>query len=219
MKKENENNEEEEKKISKPRLVYELYRQSPAFKALIKLSLYFLLCFVILIVVATAKGTSKDASEAEESNKTTAPVSSKSYRDILNDLLVGDAKFSYVVTNLDNKYYITYDYADNIESGLFESETTPLKKFVIKDNIVYEVVLNEEKENPELFLALKLEYININSLVDLLMNSKGLKMLEDDITLYKYDIDGVKIDVSVKSDNIVNIEIIDADTNYLIEIK
>lgn len=77
MKKENENNEEEEKKISKLRLVYELYRQSPAFKALIKLSLYFLLCFVILIVVATAKGTSKDASEAEESNKTTAPVSSK----------------------------------------------------------------------------------------------------------------------------------------------
>lgn len=137
----------------------------------------------------------------------------------MNDLLVGDAKFSYVVTNLDNKYYITYDYADNIESGLFESETTSLKKFVIKDNIVYEVVLNEEKENPELFLALKLEYININSLVDLLMNSKGLKMLEDDITLYKYDIDGVKIDVSVKSDNIVNIEIIDADTNYLIEIK
>ncbi len=219
MKKENENNEEEEKKVSKFRLVYELYRQSPAFKALIKLSLYFLLCFVILIVVATAKGTSKDASGDEESNKTTAPVSAKSYRDILNDLLVGNTKFSYAVTNLDNKYYITYDYADNIESGLFESETTSLKKFVIKDNIVYEVVLNEEKENPELFLALKVEYININSLVDLLMNSKGLKMLEGDATLYKYDIDGTIINVSVKSEKIVSIEIIDADTNYLIDIK
>lgn len=219
MKKENENNEEEEKKVSKIRLVYELYRQSPAFKALIKLSLYFLLCFVILIVVATAKGTSKDASEAEESNKTTAPVSAKSYRDILNDLLVGNTKFSYAVTNLDNKYYITYDYADNIQTGLFESETIPLKKFVIKDNKVYEVVLNEEKENPELFLALKVEYININSLVDLLMNSKGLKMLEGDATLYKYDIDGTIINVSVKSEKIVSIEIIDADTNYLIDIK
>lgn len=219
MKKENENNEEEEKKVSKFRLIYELYRQSPAFKALIKLSLYFLLCFVILIVVATAKGTNKDAGEAEESNKTTTSVSAKSYRNILNDLLVGEAKFSCVVTNLDNKYYITYDFADNIQTGLFESETIPLKRFVIKDNKVYEVVLNEEKENPELFLSLKLEYININSLVDLLMNSKGLKMLEGDVTLYKYDIDGTSINVSVKNESIVSIEIIDKETHYLIDIK
>lgn len=215
MKKKN-NNEEE--KISKIKYVYEAYRQSPAFKALIKLSLYFILCFVIIIVVATSGDLEKETKNDEDNVSTTTKVQ-KSYHDILNDLLISEKKFSYEITSGDDVYYISYELTNGVQSGLIETSSSSLKKFLIKDNIIYEVVLNEEKENLELFQTLNVNYINIYSLVDILSNNKSFKMLNDDETIYNYNVDNVDIAVTVKEEKIINLEILDSGIKYMISIN
>lgn len=210
--------EEKEEKVSKAKLFFEAYKQSSAFKASIKLCIYFLVCFLIIIVVAMSRGEEKGSSYEDEKSTTTV-VASKNYHDILNDLKNKNKTLTYEVTKGEVTYYISYSYKDSISTGLFETANEPIKKFIIKDNLVYEVVLHEEKENNELFKELKIDYININNLVDLLVSNKGLKMLEDNKTIYKYEIDGVDISVSVVEDIINNIQILDNDTTYKIDIK
>ena len=80
--------------------------------------------------------------------------------------------------------------------------------------------LNEEKLNMELFQELNLTYINIYSLVDLLSNHKSLKMLEDDQTIYIYNLETNKtINVTVREENITSIEIKEDTINYKITIE
>lgn len=206
-----------EEKVSRFRLIIELYKQSAAFKALIKLSLYFILCFTILIVVATASPKSKKESEDKTSPTTTEKI--KSYHDILTDVLSLNKTLSYTITNADKTYLINYDIKDNQISGLLESEGESLKRFTIRDNIIYEVVLNEEKENVELFKELNVDFINIYKLVDLLLNSKSVKMLQSDMVYHKYDIDTTNISVIEIDEMITNIEILSNNQKYVIEVK
>ena len=71
----------------------------------------------------------------------------------------------------------------------------------------------------ELFQELNLTYINIYSLVDLLSNHKSLKMLEDDQTIYIYNLETNKtINVTVREENITSIEIKEDTVNYKITI-
>ncbi len=72
----------------------------------------------------------------------------------------------------------------------------------------------------ELFQELNLTYINIYSLVDLLSNHKSLKMLEDDQTIYIYNLETNKtINVTVREENITSIEIKEDPINYKITIE
>lgn len=72
----------------------------------------------------------------------------------------------------------------------------------------------------ELFQELNLTYINIYSLVDLLSNHKSLKMLEDDQTIYIYNLETNKtINVTVREENITSIEIKEDTINYKITIE
>lgn len=217
--KKDEEKQTEEKEVSNLKLFWGAFRETHAFKSLIKLCLYFVMFFIIIIVVALSQ-TSNNESESHEKDEPTTTVVAKSYRELLDDLLTTDARFSYVVTDAEGKtYYISYEMVDGVESGLIETESEALKKFIIRDNIVYEVVLNEEHQNDLLFQALNTSYINIYSLVDILTNSKSYKMLENDSVLYKYEIDGVNISVSVRDEKIEGLEINDNSIKYDIEIK
>lgn len=219
-KEEKQTKQTEEQEVSTFKLFWRAFRETHAFKSLIKLCLYFVMFFIIIIVVALSQTDDKESDYNENDEAPSTTVVAKSYRELLDDLLNSNAKFSYVVTDTEEKsYYISYEIVDGIESGLIETENESLKKFIIRDNVVYEVVLNEERENDKLFQSLNLNYINIYSLVDILTNSKSYKMLEDDYTLYKYEIDGVNISVSVKEERIEKLEINDASIKYDIEIK
>ena len=131
-----------------------------------------------------------------------------------------EKKYNYEINYNDLKYIINYSTKDNVISGILETSQNILKKFSIKDNQIYELTLNEEKLNMELFQELNLTYINIYSLVDLLSNHKSLKMLEDDQTIYIYNLETNKtINVTVREENITSIEIKEDTINYKITIE
>ena len=194
-----------EEKISRRTLIREYFKQNPLTKDLIKLSFYLILFFVIIIVVSFAPEP-QEKSEERESTKTTENIKE-------------EKKYNYEINYNDLKYIINYSTKDNVISGILETSQNILKKFIIKDNQIYELTLNEEKLNMELFQELNLTYINIYSLVDLLSNHKSLKMLEDDQTIYIYNLETNKtINVTVREENITSIEIKEDTVNYKITI-
>lgn len=209
-----------EEKISRRTLIREYFKQNPLTKDLIKLSFYLILFFVIIIVVSFAPEP-QEKSEERESTKTTENIKEeKKYKDILVDTLKEEKQYNYEINYNDLKYIINYSTKDNVISGILETSQNILKKFSIKDNQIYELTLNEEKLNMELFQELNLTYINIYSLVDLLSNHKSLKMLEDDQTIYIYNLETNKIiNVTVREENITSIEIKEDTINYKITIE
>lgn len=211
------NEEEKDKKASKFKILVELYKQSPAIKALAKLFLYFIFFSIIISVVAlSGSNTSERDTPSLEDKKTTESVE-KSYRDILNETTLKNKKYNYEVINGEEKNIINYTIEESGLSGFYEKADSTIKKFIIKDNNVYEVVLKEEKENNSLFGDLNLNIINIYKLIELISNNKGLKMLEDDYIVYKYDLDNLIISVSVKNESITIIDVLENNIHYIIK--
>lgn len=213
MKKQNENNEEQ--KVSIFKIFRVNYKNNPPFKALVKLSLYFILFFVIILVVALSETPSNNPNTNKNSQESTEPVEQKTYREILNETLVNNKVVKYEI-NIDNKaYLIEYILDDNNFSGTIETEEG-ITKFVYKDNIVYEIKLNEEIVNDGLFNNLNFDYINIYSLLSIISSNKALKMINDDETIYNYELDNTKISVSVKDDKIIKIDIGEESNLYVV---
>ncbi len=216
MKKEEEKSEE---KVSKGKIIRTLYKENPAFKALIKLSLYFILFLVIIVVVGTSD-YQRDEKEESQKSVVTEPVKyPKKYQEILQDTIQDEKKFSYEVTHNEEKYLLTYELQEGIISGIYEDFNKVVKKFVIKENIPYEISLKEENENYDLFKSMNINYINIYNLIELLESNKALKMLEDEKILYKYELEGANITVTVAEEKINKIEINASEYLYTINIE
>lgn len=211
------NEEERDKKTGKFKIILELYKQSPAIKALVKLFLYFIFFSIIISVVALSGSNTKDKDTPSTEDKKTTESVEKSYRDILNDTTLKNKNYNYEVINGDEKSIINYTIEESGLSGFYEKADSTIKKFIIKDNNVYEVVLKEEKENNSLFGDLNLNIINIYKLIELISNNKGLKMLENDYIVYKYNLDNLEISVSVKNESITIIDVLENNIHYIIK--
>lgn len=213
MKKNNEE-KEEEKKPSKISLFFLYYKNVPAFKALIKLALYFIFFAVIISVVACNQDTIKQMDEkdkVEEKEKT-----SLTYKEMLDALLASDLKITYNIIVNDTEYRIDANYQEKSLSGMFRT-VNEIHEFKIKDDIVYEITLNEEKENMELLNNINLTYLLPDALITYLESNKATKMLSEGNTIYNYDIDATKYAVITTDDWINKIEITNELFKYVIE--
>lgn len=210
----NNNEENEEQKPSKIKLFGEYYKNVPGFKALVKLFLYFIFFAVIISVVACNQETVKQNNKeekTEEKEKVTL-----TYQEMLDALTTNNSKILYNITIGEESYRIDATYQDKILSGMFRTKDT-LHEFKIQNNLVYEIGLNEEKENATLFTNINITYLVPESLVNILENNKAIKMLEDDTIVYNYEIDGSKYRVVTKDNEINKIEITSTSFSYIIE--
>lgn len=213
MKKQNENKEEQ--KVSIFKIFRVNYKNNPPFKALVKLSLYFILFFVIILVVALSETPSRTTTTDKEKQESTEPVEQKTYKDILNETLVDNKVVKYEININDKIYFIEYTLDDNNFNGTIET-SEGITKFTYKDNIVYEIILNEEIVNDGLFKELNFDYINIYSLLSIISSNKALKMINDEETIYNYELDNTKISVTVKDNKIIKIDIEEESNLYII---
>lgn len=215
--KKNEVNEEEETKQSKLSLIFTNYKENPAFKALIKLSLYFLLFLIIIVVVSFGNTNISEENTPVEEEPTEQIVEPKSYKEMLNDVLIDNNSLKYEIKLNEEIYMLDYTIGNNILNGIIENNKG-ITKFTYKDNIVYEIKLNEEKENNELFNNMNLDFINIYSLINILSNSKAMKLLNDDTTIYNYTIEESQVTVTVSNEKINTIDITEGLNSYKVEI-
>lgn len=206
--------EESEKKPGKIKMFFEYYKYVPAFKALVKLGLYFIFFAVIISVVACNKDTvSKDPEKDKVEEKQENELS---YKEMLDVLITDNIEIVYNITINENIYKIDATRKDNILSGIYRTKDS-IHEFKIQDNIIYEIGLNEEKENPELFNDINLTYLLPEQLVALLESNKATKMLDDGSTIYNYEIDAVKYHVVTKDNWINKMEITSELATYIIE--
>lgn len=215
-KKEEMNNQEdnnEEKKVGKIKLFFEYYKNVPAFKALVKLFLYFIFFAVIISVVAFNQENIKEVpqrpkTEEHEENQVT-------YQEMLNALRDNIKIFGDIKINEEN-YQIEANYRDKILSGIYRTKNST-HEFKIKEHVVYEISLSEEKENTELLKQININFLIPDDLITLLQNNKATKMLEDGGIIYNYEIEKTKYQVQVKDNWIDKIEIVNDSFSYRVE--
>ncbi len=195
------------------------YNQVPAFKAIVRLGVYFLFFLAfILIVNLGAKNLSS------EENPTTTTITNKeeekmTYKDILNKLANENISISF--TSLINNYEtrITASVENSVISGLMENQDLT-KKFKIKDNQIYEIVLDSENLNPNLFVNINYDFLVPSKLVEILNSNQATKRIDGSKVIYNYNItyNGVNYDtiVIVENNSVKSIELKQENNQYMI---
>lgn len=212
----NNNEEQEEKKVSKLSLFWTYYKEVPGVKALVKLILYFIFFAVIISVVACNQDTYKQ--QEQEKKEKYEEKQSITYKEILDKLLTNNLNITYNIKINEIEYRIDATYQNQELTGILKTidKTT---EFKIKDNLVYEVGLNEEIENAAILSDINIAYLLPDTLLSLLESNKSTKMINNDEVIYSYEIDNIKYQVTVK-DEWVNLIMITSDTgSYNIEYK
>lgn len=177
------------------------YKMVPGFRIVIKLGFYFIFIFVFLLIISIANHSKTDEIIDKTTTTKVEENLSKNYRDYISDL----SNIKKEIVSI-NDYKLNLDIGENI-TGYLES-TDNIKKIIIKDNQLYEIINNEEVLN-SFFSNIDLTYLNIINVQKYLLNSKSIKIEENNLITYKYD----NLEVIINNEKIEKIKIND---NYVI---
>lgn len=186
------------------------YRNVPGFKALMKIVLFFVLVSIMMLITYLGKSSQRELKSTTTTTTTkVTDVNENSvvnYKDALEILMKNNHEVSMVIQNNDTKYQINYSIQDNIIDGYLET-ITGTHHFKIQNDIVYEINLNEEKENPNLLNEFNINYFDTTKLINSLKNEIATKQLNNDKMIYHYIIDSINYYVILDNNQINNIQI------------
>lgn len=186
------------------------YRNVPGFKALMKIVLFFVLVSIMMLITYLGKSSQRELKSTTTTTTTkVADVNENSvvnYKDALEILMKNNHEVSMVIQNNDTKYQINYSIQDNIIDGYLET-IAGTHHFKIQNDIVYEINLNEEKENPNLLNEFNINYFDTTKLINSLKNEIATKQLNNDKMIYHYIIDSINYYVILDNNQINNIQI------------
>lgn len=196
------------------------YHNVPGFKALVKLGGYFLffLVFILIISLGTSNLNKEKGEHSEMSNSTTS-TAAKKYKDILVEFANNNSTIKLIYTTNVNKTKIDAVYENNILTGTMENEIG-IKKFKVQESGIYEVLLENETLNPELFGMININFLNPTSLVNILNENQATKRIEEEKILYSYSVNynniNYNITIAIINETVTNIEIINDNEVYSI---
>lgn len=185
------------------------YRNVPGFKALMKIVLFFVLVSIMMLITYLGKSSQRELKSTTTTTTKVADVNENSvvnYKDALEILMKNNHEVSMVIQNNDTKYQINYSIQDNIIDGYLET-IAGTHHFKIQNDIVYEINLNEEKENPNLLNEFNINYFDTTKLINSLKNEIATKQLNNDKMIYHYIIDSINYYVILDNNQINNIQI------------
>lgn len=184
----------------------------PRKRAGIKLLSYFIFFFVF-ILLASIINNIESRNNIKSSNTTTTTLLIDKYNDKQNKLLTDKYNISYVINIGDNEYKINGTLENNIVNGYLELVDV-IKKIIIKDNSIYEIINNEEVIYES---GLNVNYINLENIINLIKQNRAIITDSEKIKTYTYDIDDIrKIVVSTNEENITEIKIEDELSKYIL---
>ena len=160
------------------------YDHLEGFDSLVKIVLFFAICLVIILV---AKTTLNQERKEENTNVTTTSTNEQSsLKGILDALIKKEATIK--VTKGDYVAVVKKVKESNGEiTGLIQDNSKQLKEFKISEQKVYEIVLDEETENEELFKEINTNFVIPSVLVSILEETKMIKSTNGDNATYTYD--------------------------------
>lgn len=174
------------KKDSKIKNFYNSLKEAwkdPRKKAGIKLLSYFIF-FIILFLLAfiTNQINKTNNNINKEQDKTTKVVDT--YINKLNSLLTDKYNIEYTLNNEEKILKIDGILNNNQINGYLEYDNT-IKKIVIKDNNIYEIVNDVENI---INLDYDISFLNLNDLITLLKSNSPIKEVKDNISKYTYNV-------------------------------
>lgn len=174
------------KKDSKIKSFYNSLKEAwkdPRKKAGIKLLSYFVF-FIILFLLAfiTNQINKTNNSVNKEPDKTTKVTDT--YINKLNSLLTDKYNIEYTLNNEEKVLKIDGVLNNNQINGYLEYDNT-IKKIVIKDNNIYEIVNDVENV---INLDYDISLLNLNNLITLLKSNSPIKEVKDNISKYTYNV-------------------------------
>ncbi len=196
------------------------YNNLEGFDSLVKLIIFFVICIIIILLAKTTINSDRKA--AENRTSTTQVSETDSLKKVLDTLIKKEATVK--ITQGDYVAIVKNVKEVNGEiTGLFQDSSKQLKEFKISDQKVYEIVLDEEVENEELFSNVNIDFVIPSVLVGILEENKMIKTTNGDNAKYTYEyIDGEKtynIIVSVVLNNVDLISISNDNISYEITYK
>lgn len=196
------------------------YNHLEGFDSLVKIVLFFAICLVIILV---AKTTLNQERKEENTNVTTTSTNEQSsLKGILDALIKKEATIK--VTKGDYVAVVKKVKESNGEiTGLIQDNSKQLKEFKISEQKVYEIVLDEETENEELFKEINTNFVIPSVLVSILEDTKMIKSTNGDNATYTYDYEegenSYNIIVSIVLNKVELITIKNDDITYEITYK
>jgi len=196
------------------------YDHLEGFDSLVKIVLFFAICLVIILV---AKTTLNQERKEENTNVTTTSTNEQSsLKGILDALIKKEATIK--VTKGDYAAVVKKVKESNGEiTGLIQDNSKQLKEFKISEQKVYEIVLDEEIENEELFKEINTNFVIPSILVGILEDTMMIKSTNGDNATYTYDYEegenSYSIIVSIVLNKVELITIKNDDITYEITYK
>ena len=196
------------------------YNNLEGFDSLVKIIIFFSICLVIILI---AKFSIAQDRKDVESRKTTTQVSeTDSLKKTFDSLIKKESNVK--ITKGDYVAIFKNVKETNGEiTGLFQDSSKQLKEFKIREQKIYEIVLDEEVENEELFKEINIDFIIPSVLVGILEDNKMIKSTNGDNATYTYDYEegenSYSIIVSIVLNKVELITIKNDDITYEITYK
>lgn len=174
------------KKDNKIKSFYNYLKEAwkdPRKKAGIKLLSYlifFLILFLLAFITNQINKTNNNINK--EPDKTTKVTDT--YINKLNSLLTDKYNIEYTLNNEEKVLKIDGVLNNNQINGYLEYDNT-IKKIVIKDSNIYEIVSDVENI---INLDYDISILNLNNLITLLKSNSPIKEVKDNISKYTYNV-------------------------------
>ena len=218
------NKSEEQKKVEEFLKTVQYNRKNtPGFDSLVKLILWFVFIFFILILFAIF-GRNDNPNNNQQT--TTVPANAVSYKSLLDERIKDgssyNVKFHY--QNVKSTYDCVVEATVKGETveGLVEN-SNGLEKFRIKENKYYTLKFEEETEKADYIFDLNI--VNIIDLIKLLESNKSLKTVDNETNIinYKYELtineQVYEINSKIKDKKVDNISVKNENSSYEITFK
>ncbi len=192
------------------------YRNVKGFRSFVKLCLYFLIIFLFILFINLADKELSSKREANTYRTTTIQKKKKVYKEILEEIIIQKKDVFASLKIGDNVYHVDFVMKDEI-SGFIET-ANETKRFKIRDGKVFEIKLNQEIENEQLFEGIKLDFLLPEIFIRRLESQISTKMIYDQYTIYTYKIEQegkeYKVDCTVENDILTKVKIVGEEEEY-----
>lgn len=191
------------------------YRNVPGFRAIVKLLIPLIFCFIIMIVVATGKSSLYDT--VEDTTPKTEETTKLTYRQILDKVYTDSKNYLVDIKINEAEYHLEGKIEENTITGFIEN-VNGIKNFKINEENIYEIKMGKEQVNPELFNEINIDYIIPEKTIKMIESyTADTKSAEDGNTKYNYNLENQQINVVVSNEKVLKISIEGENYSYIIQ--
>ncbi len=195
---------------------------TPGFASFVKI-LLFIIFFIILTSCSRITIAKEEKAKQNQTTTTTEyQIQKRNYKNLVDEIKKKEATIT--ITIGETPYLIeNLIYTDDTLSGMFESSNAT-KKFKIKDDVIYEYVLGQDKENNDLFGEVDKNIVIPTSLINILETNRAINQTLATSVIYTYDtivINNIPYTITVKieDDKVTSVLLISDNAKYDIVYK